>query len=198
MNKPLEKKSRYRKVGDAYLIEVNVREAARLFDQRDPAPFREKELDERFVEYITTSVREFSIRTPLRLAVTIEQSDGLSSATPSLTADVIREAIRSHFEYQVELHTSNLQQYWRRAQFFFFIGGVVLALCVSTAQSIAIPAVPGLSGIFREGLIIFGWVSIWKPIEVLLFDWYPPYETLRFQRKLATMQIDVEFRTVSR
>lgn len=25
----------------------------------------------------------------------------------------------------------------------------------------------------RESFIIFGWVALWRPMELLLYDWYP-------------------------
>jgi hypothetical protein len=39
--------------------------------------------------------------------------------------------------------------------------------------------------------VIFGWVSIWKPIELLLFDWYPLVEKLRLYRKVLETEIDI-------
>ena len=45
-------RKRYRTSGDKSLIEVRVKNAQQLFDVRDPAPFRERDLDDDFVEYI--------------------------------------------------------------------------------------------------------------------------------------------------
>ncbi len=27
--------------------------------------------------------------------------------------------------------------------------------------------------ILREGLVITGWAAMWRPLEVLLYDWWP-------------------------
>ena len=27
--------------------------------------------------------------------------------------------------------------------------------------------------VFREGLLIVGWVAMWRPLEVFLYDWWP-------------------------
>jgi hypothetical protein len=56
-----------------------------------------------------------------------------------------------------------------------------------------IPSPPGPLGILREGVVIFGWVSIWKPIELILFDWYPLFEKLRVYKKLLGTEIDIRF-----
>jgi hypothetical protein len=42
-------------------------------------------------------------------------------------------------------------------------------------------------------LVIFGWVSIWKPIELILFEWYPLWQQIKLYQKLATLEIDVKF-----
>ena len=182
------KKSRYKSVEGKHWIEVRVKDSQRLFDHRDPAPFREKELDERFVEYIYSSAREFSITTPLKIIIYIEENE-----SESVTSATIREAIQSHFSYQIELQAGNLKQFWKRAQFFLLIGILVLIVCLGSAQSLTVPLKPGLIGIFRDGLIIFGWVSVWKPIEVILFDWYPPFERLRFYKKMRLTEMDIQF-----
>lgn len=182
------KKSRYKKVDGKHWIEVRVKEAQQLFDHRDPAPFREKELDERFVEYIYSSVREFSLSTPLKIIIYIEESE-----TENVKHEAIREAFQSHFSYQIELQTGNLKQFWKRAQLFLLIGIFVLMICLGSAQGLTVPAKPSLIGIFRDGLIIFGWVSVWKPIEVLLYDWYPPFDRLRFYKKILVIDTDIQF-----
>lgn len=186
------KKSRYKKVDGKHWIEVRVRDAQRLFDHRDPAPFRERELDENFVEYIYSSARELSISTPLKIVIYIE-----SVETPDAGREAISEAIHSFPSYQIELQASLLMQFWKRAQIFLVIGILFLVACLAIAQSLVVPPKPGLIGILRDGLTIVGWVSVWNPIEVILFDWYPPLEQLRYYRKLNRSEIDVHFSSPS-
>ena len=56
-----KKKHRYKHAEGKRWIEVRVKSSQQLFDARDPAPFRERDLDDDFVEYILSSVREFAI-----------------------------------------------------------------------------------------------------------------------------------------
>lgn len=182
------KKSRYRNVKGKHWIEVRVKETQQLFDHRDPAPFREKELDERFVQYIYSSLREFSLSNPVKIIIYIQAKE-----PPGITREAVCEAINSHFSYQIELQTRNLQRFWKRAQVFLIIGVLVLVGCLALAQSLTIPTKPGLIGILRDGLIIFAWVSVWKPIEVILYDWYPPFEDLKYYKKILSTEVDVHF-----
>lgn len=167
---------------------MRIKNPLQLFDARDPAPFRERDLDDDFVEYITTSAREFSSSTPLKVVIYIEEKE-----STTLPRDSIREAIHSYLNYRIDVQRSDLKSYIKRAQLFLLIGLIVLVICISVAQSLKIPAPPGPIGILREGIVIFGWVSIWKPIELILFDWYPLYERLRFYKKLRDTEIDIRF-----
>ena len=181
------RKQRYRNIGGKRWIEVRVKELQQLFDVRDPAPFRERDLDDDFVEYIVSSAQEFSFSTPLKIVIYIEGRE-----IKELEKDSVQEAIRSYFLYQMELQSIALKSFVRRAQFFLLIGIIILVSCLAVAQSLTMSDHPSLVNIIREGIVIFGWVSIWKPIELLLFDWYPLYEKLRFYRKLSVTELEVK------
>lgn len=183
-----KKKHRYKHAEGKRWIEVRVRSVQQLFDARDPAPFRERDLDDDFAEYIGSSVSEFSIKTPLKLVIYVDEKE-----SKELPKDSVREAIRSFFSYRIDLQKNELRTYVKRAQVFLLIGLVMLGTCLGVAQNIKLPSPPGVVGILREGIVIFGWVSVWKPIELVLFDWYPLYEKLRLNRKLLGMEIDIRF-----
>lgn len=183
-----KKRHRYKHSEGKRWIEVRVKSAQQLFDARDPAPFRERDLDDDFVEYIVSAVREFSISSSLKVVIYVEESE-----SSDLPKDSIREAIRSYFGYRIDLQRGDLKNFMKRAQLYLLIGLVILVGCISLAQSLSLPSPPGPLGILREGIVIFGWVSIWKPIELVLFDWYPLFEKLRFYKKLLGTEIDIRF-----
>lgn len=183
-----KKKHRYKHFEGKRWIEVRVKSSQQLFDARDPAPFRERDLDDDFVEYILSSAREFPISSPLKIVIYIEEVE-----TKELPKDSIREAIRSYFSYKIDLQRGDLKTFIKRAQLFLLIGLATLVSCIWIAQSLKIPVPPGAIGVLREGIVIFGWVSIWKPIELILFDWYPLFEKLRFYKKLQGTEIDIRF-----
>lgn len=180
------KKQRYKHVQGKRWIEVRVKSPYQLFDARDPAPFRERDLDDDFVKYITTAVREFSHKTPVLIKIHIVDEE-----SKELPHEEVREAINSYWTYQIELFERELQIFFKRAQLFMLIGICVLVLCITVAQSITVPEPAGLLGVLREGIVIFGWVSVWKPIELLLFDWYPIFENVRLYRKLLATEVNI-------
>lgn len=187
-----KKKHRYKHSEGKRWIEVRIKNSRQLFDARDPAPFRERDLDDYFVEYILSSVREFTNSSPLKIVIYIEENE-----SKDLPKDSIHEAIRSYFAYKIDLQRGDLKTFIKRAQIFLLIGLLILGSCIGIAQSLTIPNPPGAIGILREGIVIFGWVSIWKPIELILFDWYPLFEKLRFYKKLLGTEIEIRFAAIS-
>lgn len=45
----------------------------------------------------------------------------------------------------------------------------------------------------EEGLLILGWVAMWRPIELLLYDWRPQRRMQRTHQNLARMRVEVSF-----
>ena len=45
--------------------------------------------------------------------------------------------------------------------------------------------------ILREGLIIAGWVAMWRPIQVFLYDWWPIVRRRRMLQNLSRAQVRV-------
>lgn len=181
------RKERYRVIGGKQLIEVRVKTAQQLFDARDPAPFRDRDLDDDFSEYITTSADEFSRKTPLKIVIYIAEAQ-----SPDLDKDAIREGIHSFITYQIELKRMQLTKLFKMARLFLFIGLVSLAICLTLSRML-IGDVGEVQHVLKEGLIIFGWVSLWKPFELILFDWYPAYDRIRLFRKMLETEIEVIF-----
>ena len=48
-----------------------------------------------------------------------------------------------------------------------------------------------LSFIIQEGLTILAWIALWRPGELLLYEWYPFSRDARIFRKLEHAQIRV-------
>jgi len=46
--------------------------------------------------------------------------------------------------------------------------------------------------IFGEGMLIIGWVAMWRPLEIFLYEWVPIRRRCRILMKLAKMQVIVQ------
>lgn len=178
---------RYRTIQGKETIEIRVNNVLQLFDSRDPAPFRDRDLDDDFTDYITASADEIALRAPLRIQIYITQSN------PDIHVESIVQAIRSYFEYQIDIKRIQFSKILRTARLFLFVGLCILSLCLGLAQWTKHIDSEIFSTTLREGIVIFGWVSIWKPLELLLFDWYPIYDRIRLFRKILEAEILINF-----
>jgi hypothetical protein len=45
--------------------------------------------------------------------------------------------------------------------------------------------------ILSESLVIAGWVVMWRPLELYLYDWWPLRSKRKLYEKLSTIPIEV-------
>ena len=48
-----------------------------------------------------------------------------------------------------------------------------------------------LGGVIREGFLIGGWVAMWRPLEIFLYDWWPIRADAQLFDRLAAMPVRV-------
>jgi hypothetical protein len=49
------------------------------------------------------------------------------------------------------------------------------------------------AAILRESLVIGGWVAMWRPLEVFLYDWWPIREEARLFDRLSAMPVRIVY-----
>jgi hypothetical protein len=166
--------TRYRTDGDVTCIDIVMKDARQLFDMRDPAPYRERALDDDAVEYLLGAARDVGTRVKLRVAIRIE---GEPDAV--LTPEVITAAVRAHLEYERQRQRRKVRDVLAQGRRSLAIGVGALTVLLSLAELTTLLPGSHLSQILREGLVIIGWVAMWRPLELLLYDWWPHVEQRR-------------------
>jgi hypothetical protein len=51
----------------------------------------------------------------------------------------------------------------------------------------------GFAALVREGLLIGGWVAMWRPLEVFLYDWWPILGEARLFDRLGRMPVRIDY-----
>ncbi len=175
--------SRYRVEHGEPCIDVRVGQIEQLFDYRDPAPFRGRDLDPGLVEYLTDAGEDLVRHETFRIVFWLESE----CAKPA----EIEAAVRSHFEYVLDRIRRRRREHRRAGHAALVIAIVALAGLLSLAQLIA-SAIPGSLGAgLKEGLIILAWILMWRPIEVLVFDGIPVRRERKVMSKLLAAPIEV-------
>jgi hypothetical protein len=115
---------------------------------------------------------------------------------PRLAPDLIAEAVRGHFVYEGEQVERRLREHLRRGQMTLGVGLIVLVLFLTLAQlTVSLTAGP-VREILREGLVITGWVAMWRPLEILLYDWWPLIDERRQIRRILDAAVSIRYQEV--
>jgi len=72
-----QKMDRYKHENESIIVEVGVKNSRQLFNERNPAPFRERDLDPQFVIYLVSAVEEFPLRAKMKIRILTSDSDDL-------------------------------------------------------------------------------------------------------------------------
>ena len=110
-------------------------------------------------------------------------------------AAALREAIHEYFGQRVFASRRKLRELFRRGRI-----SLAIALAFLTASIAVGDVVAGylgesrLGGVIREGFLIGGWVAMWRPLEVFLYDWWPIRAEARLLQRLSTMPVRIEYR----
>jgi hypothetical protein len=179
----LKYRSAYRREGGDWLIELRLREVRQLFHLLDPAPFREKDLDPAAETYIEDAVREIGAGQRARLVIYLPEPERATEEARSLP-----ESIANYFGYRAQQARTELRRLMRLALVNLVIGLMFLATCIALRRSLL---VSGAHDLLAEGLVIIGWVALWRPVEMLLYDWWPLLRRQRRFDSIARMPVEI-------
>ena len=170
-------------------IEVRVRELRQLFNSLDPSPFHERDLDDEAETYIVAWAQEFPRHARLRLVIHLVDVEPAADDAESVAA-----AFSHYFRYRREVLQKDLRELFRTGRTALAIGAVLLSSCLFLAHALRVYVFADPVGrIVEESLLIFGWVSTWRPAEIFLYDWWPLARRRDLYGRLS--QADVELRS---
>jgi hypothetical protein len=169
------------------IIELHLREVRQLFNSLDPSPFNERDLDPNAEEYIVESVEEMPTRTPCLLALHLDQPIDSSDEERALG-----DAIRDYFARRARYLRRQLRELLHRGVVSLGIGIAFLGLLFVIAQFFSRGGTePGYAPFVRESLLILGWVAMWRPLEIFLYDWWPIVVERRQYIRLSQIHVRV-------
>lgn len=166
-------------------IEVRIRDVRQLFESMDPTPFPGKDLDPDAAGFIVSWAREMPAHVPLSLRFHIEQP---GADDPAL----ITAAAARYFLAEAEASGHQLRRLLAIGRRSLVIGLAFLAACLWLAESLdRLDELTGVLLVLRESLLIGGWVALWRPLEIFLYDWWPLRADGRLYRRLAAAPVEV-------
>jgi hypothetical protein len=182
MENPIDKSD------NKFLIEIKIKRINQLFNSLDPSPFLEKDLDDDAFEYIYSSVAEHPHKKPMKIRIHMPQHQ-----KKKISESEIRKAMKNFFEYKSLLSERNIKNKIQEGQLSLVVGVGFLAICLFTANWIVGTYDNLVANIASEGLLIGGWVAMWRPISIMLYDWWPLRKEKRMFEKIAGMNVEVKY-----
>lgn len=171
------------------IIEIRIAELRQLFNAIDPSPFRQRDLDPRAEEFIVDWARDLPADAPWALVVHLDRPAG-----PVDEAAALRDAIHEYFGQRVIASRRRLRQLFRRGRISLVIALAFLTASIAVGDAVASYVGEGrMGGVIREGFLIGGWVAMWRPLEVFLYDWWPIRAEARLLQRLSTMPVRIEY-----
>jgi hypothetical protein len=172
---------------DAGSMRVRARELMQIFNPIDPSPLAERDLNEETERFIVSWARDLPAAASLSLTIEMTRPLPLADAERP-----VEGAVHMFFQRRGETAERELRAMLRRGRTSLVIGLVFLTICVLSGDFVATRLPDShLAGVLREGLTVAGWVSMWRPMEIFLYNWWPLAGDRRLYARLARMPIHI-------
>lgn len=171
--------------GRPHYIRLRLRDLSQLFNSMDPSPFMEKDLDHDAEEFIVSWAQEFPAGDPIALRVYLDQ---WPAENPN---ELIKSAVQHHFAHRAKINNLEFRRLMDQGRTSLTIGLLFLSGCLILSNLLLGNSTRTGAAITRESLTIAGWVAMWRPMQIYLYDWWPLRRRGRVFRKLSRMPVEV-------
>jgi hypothetical protein len=172
-------------------IEIRINSIEQLFNGFDPAPFRERELDSNAERYILANCQNIPANEQIKLSVYLP-ADKVAQVDPAQ----LERTIRYHFQLQAEDKAEELKKTRRLGRKGLLLGFLVFLVCtlIGLALMNIFPS-SRLIGTLEQSLVVFAWVLIWRPVEILTYDRWPLVSEYKKLQHLTQVQVTLKAQT---
>jgi hypothetical protein len=87
-----------------------------------------------------------------------------------------------------------LRELLRRGRTSLVIGVCALGISLAAGNLVAGFFSNHIAGIVKEGLLIGGWVAMWRPMEIFLYDWWPIRAEAALADRLSVMPVRISYK----
>lgn len=171
-------------------IEIFVDKIEQLFNSMDPSPFQEKDLDHDAEEFMVSWMQEFPRHDPVELIIHLNQQPS-GHGDPRKSVEI---AVHNYFAYRAKLNRLDFHHLLKQGRTSLFIGLAFLGACLATSEFLLGQQPGTLQALARESLTIAGWVAMWRPMQIFLYEWWPLRRIGRIYQKMSRMHVDVRRR----
>ena len=170
-----------------YDIDLKLSDIKQLYNSFDPSPFFERDLDQNASEYLVDSVKEQPLKKKMRIVIHLPEI-----IAKNIDHSDIKSAISNHFSYRVEVFRRKIKNLRKEGRNALAAGISFLIICLSLSEFTNVFITGFISKLLSEGLMIAGWVGMWRPISIFLYDWWPIENEKKVYEKLKGMDVKIK------
>jgi hypothetical protein len=152
----------------------------------DPSPFHQKDLDRDAEDFLLSWAQEFPAREPLSLVIHLDKGGD----EPEIQKTV-EQGIHNYFQYRAEQNRREFGHLMRQGRISLLIGLLFLFSCFLVRELLLALPRGTLTSFAQESVIIAGWVAMWRPMEIYLYEWWPLRSKGMIFRKMSKMPVSV-------
>jgi hypothetical protein len=172
-----------------FVLELTVQNCAELFDASAPVCLGRQTVHGDIVEHLLEQVAAAPANAAVKLRLNVP-ADELARA------DANTAAFREYFEKCRADESRCIKRILWEGRISLAMGLMFLLLASALGEGIRAAFSGRFAGALATGLEIFGWVALWRPAELLLYDWIPVRRKRKLLARLATMEI--EYRPINK
>jgi hypothetical protein len=163
-------------------IKVRVAAVEQFFNPMDPTSIDERSLNPEAADWIEEWAEDLDKDQPISVEIFV--ADGrLGGREPAIV-----NALHNHFEYREWQSARQLSKLWREGRISLLIGFTAIASLNAASRLIGTSKNPVIQ-VLHDGLAVIGWVSMWKPMEIFLYQWWPIRRERRACHRLAEAEV---------
>ena len=172
---------RFDRAANRYYIDISIDYYRDVYNEWDFAPFRNRDLDRSFMEYLEECSREIPLRGGLAITFFM----------PRDIRDPVKEersmaGLKNYFHYELLKARSRGRRYYRRFAVYLLFGVAFLAGAYGARTLLAGPFP---ASVLPEGLVIGGWVLFWEAFTIIFFRSRDVTERIGHLRRFAESRI---------
>ncbi len=177
--------SSFRKENGYFLLELRLTSLDQFFETFDPSPIHKKDINDDAERYIVNSVEAFPLKSKLKLVFFLSEEHNQEASR------VLIPAIENFFQFQATMASREIRSLLHEGNISLLLGFLFLFICIGAGAVVSLVFHNHLRAIFLEGLNIIGWVAMWRPIQIFLYDWWALYRKKKIFEKIRDMPIEI-------
>ncbi len=145
-------------------------------------------LQPRLAQVADALLQEQAWHSPWKSALQIQVTAPSSAASPPALSTDVQSLMRTHWRAQRQLLDTQLRRHFRMAHRAAAVGFVFMALCMAL-RSLTGQFSGVIAQTLTEGLMVIGWVGLWRPLEMYLYDWWDDLRRIRCLQRLEAAPV---------